>query len=167
MGVEERKQRPVKHERQLVALYFGATGCGPCQDGRLKAALGVLKDRLRNVASAAGGGLHFIGVALEPDLDSGIAFLQGSASFDELVVGGGMKTNTAAVRYLVHGPPGYLGIPQIVIHQRHLRTKGGSIEVLEDREIARYMGSDRIAAWVEEGATLEPLNWPAEDAPVI
>lgn len=167
MGLEERKQRSVKHERQLVALYFGATGCGPCHDERLKAALGVLKERLTNVASAAGGRLHFIGVALEPDLDSGVAFLRGSTSFDELVVGGGMKTNTAAVRYLVHGPPGYLGIPQIVIHQRHLRTQGGSIEVLVDREIARYLGSDKIAAWVEDGATLGPLNWPAEDAPAI
>lgn len=167
MGLEERKRRPVKHTRQLVALYFGATGCGPCHDARLKAALGMLKERLTNVATAAGGHLHFIGVALEPDLDSGIAFLRASTSFDEIVVGGGMETNTTAVRYLVHGPPGYLGIPQIVIHQRHLRTQGGSIEVLEDREIARYMGSDRIAAWVEDGATLEPLSWPAEDAPVI
>jgi hypothetical protein len=161
MGLEDRKRRPVKHERQLVALYFGATGCGPCHDERLKAALGVLKERLTDVAGAAGGSLHFIGVALEADVDSGIAFLRGSTSFDEIVVGGGMKTNTAAVRYLVHGPPGYLGIPQIVIHQRHLRTQGGSIEVLEDREIARYLGSEKISAWVEAGATLRPLEWHA------
>jgi hypothetical protein len=163
MGLDER-DRP-SDGYQLVVLYFGATGCGPCHVGGLKAALGVLKDRLTRVATAAGGSLHLVGVALDDDIEAGIAFLRGTATFDEIVVGGGMKMNTAAARYLVQGPAGYLGIPQIVVHERVLRYERSRIEVLTDREIARYMGAGTIAAWVEEGATVPALRWRVEDPP--
>ena len=163
MGLSERDRRTEEH--QLVALYFGATGCGPCHTGRLKAALALLKDRLASVATAAGGSLHLVGVSLDHDIEAGIAFLRGTATFDEIVVGGDMKMNTAAARYLVQGPAGYLGIPQIVIHERVLRFERSRIEVLTDREIARYMGAGTIAGWVEEGATVPPLRWHVEDTP--
>ena len=161
MGLHERDQRAER--RQLVALYFGATGCGPCQSGRLKAALGALKARLASVANTVGGSLCLVGVALDDDIEAGIAFLRNTASFDEIVVGGNMKTNTAAARYLVEGPPGYLGIPQVVIHERVLRLHSRRIEVLTDREIARYMGADTIAAWVEAGATVDIEMWSQRD----
>ena len=154
-------------DHQLVALYFGAAGCGPCHDGRLKGALAVLKTRLSTTASALGATPHLIGVSLDADVDTGLAFLRASASFDEFVVGGGMMRNTAAARYLVAGPPGYLGIPQLVVQERVLRSSGSRIEVVLDREISRYLGSATIAAWVEAGAPLPRTSGQGTDAAAI
>ena len=149
-----------------MALYFGAAGCGPCHDPHLKAALGLLKARLSEVARASDAFLHLIGVALDADVDAGLAFLRETANFDEMVIGGGIRKNTAAARYLVAGPPGFLGIPQLVVHERRLRLRESRIEVVSDREVARHLGSAGISAWIEAGAPLSERR-DGGDAPAI
>ena len=125
-----------------------------------------MKDQLSHAALAAGESLHLIGVSLDDDIEAGLAFLGSTADFDQLVVGGGMKRNTAALRYLIEGPRGYLGIPQVVVHEQVLRLNQRRIEIAADHELARYMGADHIAVWVESGAPLPPRRWHAGAAPV-
>jgi hypothetical protein len=93
---------------------------------------------------------------LEPSVEGGLRHLALLGAFDEVSLGGNW-TNSAVVRYLGSDMSDHQRalIPQVVLLEREVRRDGPEMLVVgPERELGRYIGAARIAAWVRNGAPL-------------
>jgi len=142
---------------QILAIYFGATSCAPCQTPELKAALHQMKPLLLQQANATGHAFAMLGVALDWSIPEGLALLEPLGEFDEVAVGANW-TNLAAVRYIWGDTTATAGLPQIVIVERQLDPGRSGIAVGPERLVKRVLGAGAIESWVAQGAPLPPSN---------
>jgi hypothetical protein len=142
---------------QILAIYFGATSCVPCQTPEFKAALHQMKPLLLQQATATGHAFAMLGVALDWSIREGLAFLEPLREFDEVAVGANW-TNLAAVRYIWGDTTATPGLPQIVIVERQLDPGRSGIAVGPEHLVTRLVGAGAIQSWVAQGAPLPPSN---------
>ncbi len=153
---------------QLLAIYFGSKACGFCSIPELKAALRTAGMLLRAHAAAAGYTFHFVAVAIDWRVSTGLEYLAGLGELDEICVGGNWQ-NTAVARYLIPGSP-RPGVPTLVLQVRRvvMDTSANPLRFVEEREVARFVGATEIADWIRSGASiagLEPMAEPRGGAP--
>ena len=140
----------VTHE--VVVVYVGVEGV----DG----AMAGLADSVRLYAarqiSGPGRQLTLRGVSVDPQVDAGVRDLARVGAFDEISVGGNW-TNSAVVRYLGgdfgHAYP-RTGVPQVIVLERDIDDQITALHVGPEREVARYIGADKIWNWARQGAPL-------------
>ena len=150
---------------QLLAIYFGSKSCGFCSLPELKGALRGAGMRLRAHAAAAGYTFHFVAVAIDWNVPTGLEYLAELGEFDEISVGGNWQ-NTSVARYLVSGSP-RPGVPTLVLQVRRvvMDTSANPLRFVEEREVGRFVGAMAIADWIRAGASvsgLEPIADPSD-----
>jgi hypothetical protein len=137
--------------REIIAVYVGAEGT----DGGMTSAVADMRSSLTTQATARGFRFIARGVSIEPTVQGGLRHLARLGAFDEVSVGGNWG-NSAVVRYLGGDSRDTLQvIPQVVLVERDARVEGHKIEFGAERELARYIGTDVISAWVRRGAPIE------------
>src|SRR5262249_53276864 len=118
--------------------------------------LSDMRVAVRRQTASLGRGFVMRGVSLEPTVETGVRHLSQLGYFDEVSAGGNWS-NSAAVRYL-GGSDGRVSngaIPTLVLLQREVTSEGDSfLQIGPERELARYVGVDKIAGWVRAGAPL-------------
>lgn len=138
--------------REVIAVYLGTVGTD-AQSG-MTTAVRQMKMALAKQAAASGRQFLSRGVSLDPTVEGGLQHLALLGPFDEVSVGGNW-TNSVVVRYL--GPnfgDGRAAIPQVVLLEREVREENSTLIVGPERELGRYIGADKIDAWVRQGAPL-------------
>ena len=142
---------------EVVLVYFGASTCGPCRTSEFKAALERAKVLLAERAAQDGKTFSVIGVALDYNVEDGLAFLAESGRFDELVVGRNWF-NSAALTH-VWRPEGLKarpqGLPGIMVFERDLSMGEAGIAAGDPEYLVELVGGEAIPAWVEAGAPSE------------
>ncbi|MFK7972025.1 MAG: TlpA family protein disulfide reductase [Bacteroidia bacterium] len=145
--------------KEIIAIYFGATSCGPCHDPELKKDIQRLKTLLNQHAKSAGYAFSVTGVALDWKVEEGIEFLKEVGPFDEIVVGKNWD-NLAAVEYIWADPSSMPAMPQIIVIERDGRMQQDRRTYSENKVIAHHVSPSAISAWVDAGA---PLCWTIEE----
>ena len=148
-----RPQRPVA-VTEVIAVYVGSLGTDSLTG--MDRVLGIMSAAVRKQTASTNRGFLMRGVSIEPLVEDGIRHLSRLAQFDEVSVGGNW-TNSAVVRYLgVHdGRVSDSPIPELIILEREVRSDGSRmLEVGPERELARFVGINKIQSWVTSGAPL-------------
>jgi hypothetical protein len=138
---------------QLLALYVGASWCGPCLTPEMKVAVHRMKPLLARRATETGRVFAAIGVALDWTISDGLTFLQPLEEYDEVVVGANW-TNLVAVRYIWADSTATPGLPQVILLERTVEPGKSGIAVGPERVVKRIVGADAIERWVAQGAPL-------------
>jgi len=142
--------------RELVAIYIGATDCGPCQSPEVKKAVVTMKALAAAQAKQRGMVFSAIGVATDWDLNSGTAFLAPLGYFDQLVIGANW-TNLAVERFVLSDSLAEMAMPQILLIERTVNV-GKRITVSEPRLVRQVTGGEAIPAWVAAGAPIDSVD---------
>jgi hypothetical protein len=137
--------------KELVFVYFGSTGCGPCKAPGMKQA--VLKAKEIVAKRAADERLPFstTGVALDPDIYKGLDFLKSVGPFDQIIVGRDWENSAVLELMASGGSESIIGIPQIIIYERTIEHRGQQIVASKPRILERIPGTG-IPLWVQYGA---------------
>jgi len=136
--------------RELVAIYIGATDCGPCQWPQVKNAVRAMKPLLAAQAKQRRMAFTVIGAAQDWDLKQGAAFLEPLGAFDQVVIGGNW-TNLAVEQFVLRDSLAELVMPQVVLMERTVQLDK-RVTVSEPRVLRRVSGGTDIPAWVASGA---------------
>jgi hypothetical protein len=112
-----------------------------------------MKVLLAGKAKATGRSFTTIAVALDWDVDEGLAFLRNFGKFDEILVGRNW-TNEGAIRYIWHDFPGRPSVPQVVVLVRSVDVGKRTLSVVGERVLTRQIGVDEIRDWVAKGVPL-------------
>lgn len=143
---------------ELIAVYVGATDCGPCRFPAVKKAVREMKPLLAAQAKKRGMAFTVIGAAQDWDIRQGAAFLDSLGAFDQVVIGGNW-TNLATEQVILRDSLAELAMPQIVVLQRTVRL-GQRVTVSPPHVIRRIVGGADIPAWVAAGA---PVTIPEDN----
>ena len=135
---------------ELVVVYLGATDCGPCRTEETKAAVRDIIERARGAAAERNLPFHAVGAALDEDWREGVAFLESTAEFDEIMSGGSWR-NQAAVEHIFSVEGTVPGVPQLVIFTRASERTAASIAVGPKNELLRLVSGRRMRAWLDAG----------------
>ena len=148
-----RAQHQEPHGRQIMAIYIGATDCQPCVWPPFKASLREMWPLLDNQARRAGVTFATFGVAINDDVDSGVAMLAPLSQFDEISIGGGW-VNHASDRYMWADTSGVPAVPQVLVISREINSSERKTQwsVSPHRILIRVTGADPIRAWIAKGA---------------
>ena len=139
---------------EVIAVYIGSVGTDSLTG--MDRVLDAMGGAVRKQTASTNRAFLMRGVSIEPSVEAGIRHLSRLAQFDEVSVGGNW-TNSAVVRYLgVHnGRVSDSPIPELIILEREVRFDGDRmLEVGPERELARFIGIDKIQGWVTSGAPL-------------
>ncbi len=139
---------------EVVAVYVGSIGTDSLTD--MTRVLSDMSTALRRQTASSGRGLVTRGVSIEPSVEGGMRHLSRLGAFDEVSVGGNW-TNSAVVRYLGadDGRVSDSPIPELILLERTVRSDNTRmLQVGPERELARFVGLDRIKDWVARGAPL-------------
>lgn len=145
--------------REIVAVYFGASTCGPCLLPSVKDAVRAMKPLLDGQAKQAHAAFSVIGVSTDWQTAKGSEFLAPLGLFDQVVVGGNWMN--LAVEHLVwRDPKGSPALPQVLVFDRTVNPEGRTITFSEPNLLRRVTGSDSIVAWVAAGAPITDAKNP-------
>ena len=116
---------------ERVLIYFGASTCKPSRDPGLAADVRAIRSALRDTAQRDSRRLVAIGVAVDNDVQAGLAHLLSVDAFDEVLSGHGWA-NEGVLKYIagdLSGPP---ATPQLVVVDRHITNDGDSGDLGSD-----------------------------------
>ena len=140
---------------ELVMVYLGSSTCAPCRDARFKQTVERAKNLLAGRAEREGARFATMGVALDHNVDDGLAFLQDSGRWDEVAAGRNWL-NAAALAH-VWRPDGLEGrtvaLPTVVVFERDVEV-GDAVAASAPRYLGEWVGAFAIPDWVEAGAPL-------------
>ncbi len=140
---------------QVVAVYIGARWCGPCQETALKQAVERMKPLLAKQAESKGRPFSIIGVATDPSVKEGLAYLAECGKFDEVSVGRFFH-NSLFTQHVWGVDSRYQAVPQVIVFEQQVSEASPGLKMGAPRYLARHSGAKTIQAWVEKGAPLEP-----------
>ncbi|MCE2901381.1 MAG: TlpA family protein disulfide reductase [Gemmatimonas sp.] len=139
--------------RQVIAVYFGASWCKPCDRPDMKEAVRRMKPMLLAQAVKHGAFFSAMGVALDRDLAKALTFLTPNGAFDEYVIGSDL-TSLAAERFIWGDPDNIPAVPQVVVLERNLKVERGKPITFGATRVVRRIRGDSIPPWVKAGATV-------------
>jgi hypothetical protein len=146
--VEPRQLERPRDGTEEVLVFVASSTCGASEYPRLREAVQFLQHALADSAAEREHVFASIGVAIDGDPASGLAFLMSFGDFDELSTGSGWL-NTASLMYVVRDLPGNRAIPQLILLERAVSMEGVGIASVEDRLIGRKVGADAIVDFAE------------------
>ena len=153
-ATSRRSAAPLVTTREIIAVYLGTEGTD-ARSGMVDV-VRDMKSALKQQAASSGRTFVSRGVSLAPSVEGGIRHLALFGPFDEVSLGGNW-TNSAVVRYLGGDMSNQqrAAIPQVIVLERDVQRDGGSMLLVgPEREIARYIGGNKIADWVRSGTPL-------------
>jgi hypothetical protein len=111
-----------------------------------------MKPLLACQAKASHRSLAIVGVSLDWQVDTAVAFLNETGPYDE-IIGGGNWVNVGALDFIWRDgrPP---SIPQLILLERTFDSTRTAIRVREERELARFLTPGALQAWVKKGAPI-------------
>jgi hypothetical protein len=139
------------HGTELVAVYISFTHCVGNTASGLHEALDSLKVILAARARAAGREFRMVGVALDWEPDSGLAYLRGFGAFDELDVGRNWY-NLGAERWIWSDSSATTNVPQVVVYEQTITPAGRHVTFSTPHVVKRVFGGTKIVEWVRAGA---------------
>ncbi len=151
--------RELPSGRELIAVYVGASTCGPCLLPEMKAAVIRMKTLLDSTAKRNGYAFSAVGVSSDWLTEKGIAFLSDNGPFDQLVIGGNW-TNLGVEHFIWNDSTAVPAMPQIVVLERTV-TLGARISMSAPRVLRRVSGLVDIPQWVNDGAPISLVSPPA------
>ena len=139
---------------EVVLTYFGSTTCTACQDPAFKAALGRANTLLAERAASEGKTFVAIGVALDPSVEDGLAFLSTSGRFDEVAVGRNWFDSAALAHiWRSEGRSGRtVALPGVMVFEREMTIGEAGVVPGASRYLVERVGGADIPAWVAAGA---------------
>ena len=142
---------------ETLLIYFGGSFCGPCHDPEFKEALEQAKLMLVERAERKNEAFAAVGVALDLDVEEGLAFLRDAGRFDEFVVGRSWFNSASLSRlWRPERPAGQVpGLPSVLVVERDMTMGAWGISASAPRYLAELTGTDEVIEWVEAGAPLE------------
>ena len=141
------------HGREIVAVYFGASTCGPCLLPDVKAAIRAMKPLLAAQAKQLNVSFAAYGVSNDWEVAVGAAFLEPFGPFDQVVLGGNW-TNLAIERFIFSDSTATPAIPQVLVFERTITVSDQTITFTDQRLIRRLAGATAIVSWVKAGAPI-------------
>ena len=136
---------------ELVAVYISSSTCIGNRQPGLREAIEAAKLRLAQRAKAEGRTFRAIGVALDWEPDSGLAYLREFGQFDELVVGSNWF-NLGATTLIFADSSGRPSIPQLLVYERTIDTSNPRrLHFGQPRVLQRIVAGDSIVALVNDG----------------
>ncbi|HEX4824366.1 MAG TPA: hypothetical protein VFV19_08640 [Candidatus Polarisedimenticolaceae bacterium] len=145
-----------KEGNEIVFVFVGGTGCAFCNDADVKAAVVKAKNIVAERADALKRPFAAIGVAIDSDFAKGLDYLKPLGPFDEVKLGRGFF-NSAVLDLMASGDDALVGIPQVLVYERTVTTKGPKYDVTPPKVIARIPGTG-IPLWVQYGAKIDALE---------
>jgi hypothetical protein len=142
--------------KEIVAVYIGATTCGPCLLPEVKAAVRAMKTLVAAQAKQRNAAFSAVGVSNDWETPKAAAFFDSLGRFDQLVLGGNW-TNLAIEHFVWRDPSGSPAMPQILVLERTV-TPAERIQFSEPRVLRRVTGGDQIPAWVKDGAPISSVG---------
>ena len=141
---------------ERVLIYFGASTCKPSRDPGLAADVRAIRSALHESATHDSRRLVAIGVAVDIDVQAGLAHLLSVDAFDEVLSGHGWA-NEGVLKYIagdLSGPP---ATPQLVVVDRHITNDGDPGDLGSDIGTVRTrkVGLAAIRRWRVEGARVD------------
>jgi hypothetical protein len=149
----------VRPGAQLVAYVFGGSRCGFCQKRETKEAFAALRHVLaeRHLKSGAYASVSVVGVAVNTNLHDGLGYLEsiGPDAFDEISVGSGWQ-NENIIRLIRQQHVAPAAVPMVIVVTRQMAATVAPLTLTYgvDSVVMVLQGSDAIARWVREGASL-------------
>ena len=144
--------------RQLVLYYFGGAGCGPCSSRDVLRAISMLRETLRTTYGSYYAATALVGVAIDKDVASGLAYLEkfDSGTFDEISTGRSWM-NEHVTRLLWSDTAREMAVPRLVAIRRNMTGKLDPVDLRfsSDSIVKVVLGSRDIVQWIEGGAHLE------------
>lgn len=139
---------PTGHE--LVAVYLGATSCGPCRAPGMPAALDSMKVLLQQRAAGAGRQFRAVIVALDWVPDTGLVLAREDGPWDEINTGRNWFS-LGATQFIWADSTVTPALPQVIVYEQDVDL-GARVVAGPARIQRRLVGSDAIIRWVREGA---------------
>ncbi len=138
---------------ELIAVYISASWCAGNRAPGLHEAIDTLKLMLQRRAQRAGRQFRAVGVALDWNADSGLAYLKEFGAFDELLVGMNWS-NLGAERYIWADSGATPGIPQVLVYEQSVTEGNPRMIFGPSRVLKRVYAGDSIVTWVHRGAPI-------------
>jgi hypothetical protein len=135
--------------RELVAVYVGATGCGPCRSPEMPRVLDSMKLQLQRRAQGAGQQFRAVVVALDWVPDSGFALAREDGAWDEVITGRNWF-GLGAAQYIWADSTVAPSMPQVILYEQEV-TIGARVKLSEPRILRRIVGAVEIQRWVRQG----------------
>lgn len=163
---------------QLEFVFVGASTCGQSNYPGLEEAVQALKVRLSDYARTRDMSFRALGIAVDPDADSGLDHLRRFGRFDEVSSGYGWG-NALAIRYMWADSLVRPATPQVLIYTRVVGSPSDEASPLgvfhseHSRElVAAVRGPNRIIAVataqsLEEGLRIHNLIRRSDPRPVL
>jgi hypothetical protein len=147
--------------RQLIAYVFVSSRCGSCRRPETKAAIAALRDSLRRNNGDQFPSIHVVGVAVNTDVETGLAYLQsiGLGRFDQISTGDGWQNqHVVNVIWRAHGAEPEA--PQIVLATRGMTSTIDPVSAAytADSVVRVISGFKLMLQWVNAGAHVSPPN---------
>ncbi len=137
---------------ELVAVYISSSWCIGNRVAGLREAIEAAKLRLADRTRAEGRTFRAVGVALDWEPDTGLAYLREFGQFDELVVGSNWF-NLGATTLIFADSTGRPTIPQLLIYERTIDTSNPRrLQFGPPRVMQRVVGGDSIVVRVKDGS---------------
>lgn len=148
----------------LIAFVLTASDCGWSSRPATMEAVGSIRDKMRSAHGVSYAQISVVGVALDRDLDAGLAFLsdlgkgEPDGAFDQIMVGGSWL-NEQIVRFVWREGITEAASPQVVVIERPVNTESylatSTIAVQSDRLLLNAIGSIEIMLWIDQGVPLD------------
>lgn len=148
----------------LIAFVITASDCGWSNHPETKAALGILRERMRSVYGDKYAHIEVVGVAIDEDPEAGLTFLSDigrgtvRTAFDQVAVGGSWL-NEQVVRFAWREAKARAATPQVIVVERLVDTSSYlseyTIKTGDDLVVANASGASDIVRWIEQGLPLD------------
>jgi hypothetical protein len=137
---------------ELVAVYISSSRCIGNRAPGLHEAIEAAKQQLAQRARSEGRTFRAVGVALDWEPDTGLAYLREFGQFDELVVGSNWF-NLGATSLVFGDSAGRPSIPQLLVYERTIDTSNPRrLAFGPSHVLYRVAGGDSIVVLVRQGA---------------
>lgn len=102
-------------------------------------------------AKRSGAAFAAVAVALDRDLNKGLAFVRPNGAFDEYVIGSDM-TGIAAERFIWGDSLAARAVPQVIVFERTVEAVPRKPITFGAARVLRRVGGDSIPLWARAGA---------------
>ncbi len=138
---------------QIVAVYFGAHWCHPCQTPEMKRAIKEMKPLIAAQAKRSNADFSAMVVALDFDLKDGLDFVTPLGPFDEYSFGSDLES-VAAQRFIWGDSLTFKGVPQVIVFERDIQMSRNRPIVFGPDHVLQRVAGDSIPIWVKAGAPI-------------
>lgn len=135
---------------EVVAVYLGATSCGPCRTEETKQAVREILAKAEERALERNLEFQAVGAAFDEDIGAGLELLASTAEFDQVIVGGSWS-NAAAVEFIWSDGEILAAIPQVVVLTRTLDMKAQQREPATKHVFVQLQGEKQMREWLDAG----------------